>query len=257
MLLLYVFLVHILGIIGLYFLWDPSYLPLIIIGNIFFGLIGGEIFYHRYLSHNSFTCSNAVKYFMIFCSFFSGQGGPLGWCMHHREHHKYSDTDKDPHTVDEDPIGMWFCPNNRRGLWIGPEGNWDLLDQDLLQFIQRWFWYIHFVLLLTVIAIDIKIAFYLILLPNLLGVHQQGMINVLGHRWGYRSYNTPDHSVNNRILALFTFGDCLQNNHHAFPWSYNNAVGPGEFDISAVVIKHILAKSVVEPNASEFLCSNK
>jgi stearoyl-CoA desaturase (delta-9 desaturase) len=67
---------------------------------------------------------------------------------------------------------------------------------------------------------------------------------VLGHGYGYRNFNTPDNSTNSRWLSLFTFGDNLQNNHHALPWSYTSAVKKGEFDLSAWIIKTFLAKTV-------------
>lgn len=245
MLMLYVILLHIATAIGFYFLWDPMFLPLIIIGNILFSGIGGEIFYHRYVSHSSFTCSTPTKWFMIILSLFSGQGGPLGWGMHHRHHHWHSDTDKDPHMPKEHPIRMWFCPDNVRGEWLEPEGCWDMINDPLLQFLQKWYWYFHFTLVALALFIDVKFAFYLIIVPNLLAIHQQGSINLLGHGYGYRNFDTPDNSTNSRLLSLFTYGDNLQNNHHAKPWSYTSAVKDNEFDLAAWIIKTFLAKTVI------------
>ena len=245
MLMLYVILLHIATAIGFYFLWDPMFLPLIIIGNIMFSGIGGEIFYHRYVSHTSFTCSAPIKWFMIAMSMFSGQGGPLGWGMHHRHHHWHSDTDKDPHMPKEHPIRMWFCPDNVRGEWLEPEGCWDMINDPLLQFLQKWYWYFHFALVVLALFIDVKFAFYLIIVPNLLAIHQQGSINLLGHGYGYRNFDTPDNSTNSRLLSLFTYGDNLQNNHHAKPWSYTSAVKDNEFDLAALIIKTFLAKTVI------------
>ena len=130
MFLIYIVVLHILSVIGLIVFWDPVFLILSIIGNCFFHLIGAEIFYHRYLSHKSFTCSTFTKYFMTTLSLFSGQGGPLSWSVHHRHHHKYSDTDLDPHTPKDDPIGMWFLPTNRRGNKLDIEISRDLIDQN-------------------------------------------------------------------------------------------------------------------------------
>lgn len=254
MLMLYVIILHALSILGLYFFWNPMLLPLIIIGNIFFSGIGAEIFYHRYVSHASFTCSKPVEWFMIGLSLFSGQGGPIGWGMHHRYHHWHSDTDKDPHMVKERPIRMWFCPNNVRGEWLEPEGCWDLIDSKLLQFLQKWYWWIHFTLVAIVILIDIRIALYLIIIPNMIAIHQQGAINILGHSYGYRNFDTNDNSTNSRWLSIFTFGDNLQNNHHALPWSYTAAVKPNEYDFSAWIIRNFLAKTLVGPEAGTPVC---
>jgi len=251
MLMLYVILLHMATIAGLYFMWDPMMLPLIIIGNVLFSGIGGEIFYHRYISHASFKCTTPVKWFMATMSLFSGQGGPLGWGMHHRHHHWHSDTNKDPHMIKDHPVRMWFCPNNVRGDWLGPDGCWDMLDNSMLQFLQKWYWPLHFSLVSIVLLIDVNIAFYLIIVPNLIAIHQQGAINILGHGYGYRNFDTPDYSTNSRWLSFLTFGDNLQNNHHAVPWSYNCAIKVGEFDTAAWIIKNFLATSVVEADTKE------
>jgi stearoyl-CoA desaturase (delta-9 desaturase) len=184
-------------------------------------------------------------------SLFSGQGGPVGWGMHHRHHHWYSDTDKDPHMRKEHPVLMWFFPDNLRGDWLEPDGSWDLLDDKYLMFMQKWYWYFHFLLLIAVSLIDFKIALYLIFIPNMIAIHQQGSINVLGHGYGYRNFDTPDESTNSKLLALVTYGDNLQNNHHALPWSYDCAIKPGEYDFSAWIIRNFLAKTVVGPDANK------
>ena len=245
MLRVYVILLHVISIVGLYLFWDPLWLPLIIVGNILFSGIGGEIYYHRYVSHRSFTCSKPVEWFMTFLSIFSGQGGPVGWGMHHRHHHWYSDTEKDPHMVKEHPVLMWFFPDNLRGHWLEPDNCWDLIDNKFFMFMQKWYWYIHFALIGIVLLISFKLALFLIIIPNMIAIHQQGAINVLGHGYGYRNFDTPDYSTNSKWLSLLTFGDNLQNNHHALPWSYTSSVKPGEYDFSAWMIKTFLAKTLV------------
>lgn len=249
MLRIYVVLLHLLSIIGLYFYWDPIYLLLVIIGNILFSGIGGEIYYHRFVSHKSFTCSKPVEWFMIFLSLFSGQGGPVGWGLHHRHHHWYSDTERDPHMRNEHPVLMWFFPDNLRGRWLEPDGSWDLINDKFLMFMQKWYWYFHFFVLIAVSLIDFKIALYLIFIPNMIAIHQQGAINILGHGYGYRNFDTPDNSTNSKWISLLTYGDNLQNNHHALPWSYTNSIKPGEYDFSAWIIRNFLSKTVVGPDA--------
>ena len=43
-----------------------------------------------------------------------------------------------------------------------------------------------------------------------------GVINGLGHWWGYRNFDTPDHSKNlpGKFWSLITAGEALHNNHH-------------------------------------------
>src|SRR3989449_8068216 len=54
--------------------------------------------YHRYFSHRSFKTSRAFQFVLAFLGCSALQKGPLWWSAHHRHHHLYSDTDKDPHS---------------------------------------------------------------------------------------------------------------------------------------------------------------
>jgi stearoyl-CoA desaturase (delta-9 desaturase) len=59
-----------------------------------------------------------------------------------------------------------------------------------------------------------------------------GVINGLGHWWGYRNFETPDHSTNlyGRIWSLLTCGEALHNNHHHIQNAPRFAMRRGELD---------------------------
>lgn len=59
-----------------------------------FGVAGG---FHRYFSHRTYKTSRAFQFVLAFLAQTSAQRGALWWAAHHRAHHKYSDTDLDPH----------------------------------------------------------------------------------------------------------------------------------------------------------------
>jgi stearoyl-CoA desaturase (Delta-9 desaturase) len=60
-----------------------------------------------------------------------------------------------------------------------------------------------------------------------------GVINGLGHWWGYRNFETPDHSRNlpGRVWSLFTCGEALHNNHHHVQNAPRFSVKRGEIDL--------------------------
>ena len=58
-----------------------------------------------------------------------------------------------------------------------------------------------------------------------------GMINGMGHWWGYRNFETDDTSTNLTPWAALLGGEELHNNHHAFPSSARFALRKFEFDI--------------------------
>ena len=59
-----------------------------------------------------------------------------------------------------------------------------------------------------------------------------GVINGLGHWWGYRNFETPDHSKNlpGQYWSLLTCGEALHNNHHHIQNSPSFAMRRGELD---------------------------
>ena len=62
-------------------------------------------FFHRYLSHKTFQTSRPVQFLFLLIGTMSAQRGPLWWAAHHRNHHRYADTTKDPHSSQH---GFWY-----------------------------------------------------------------------------------------------------------------------------------------------------
>jgi len=64
-----------------------------------------------------------------------------------------------------------------------------------------------------------------------------GVINGIGHWWGYRNYESRDISRNIVPIALWIGGEELHNNHHAFPSSARFSTKWWEFDIGWAYIR--------------------
>ena len=64
-----------------------------------------------------------------------------------------------------------------------------------------------------------------------------GVVNGLGHWWGYRNFESADTSTNLTPWAFWIGGEELHNNHHAFPSSARFSMRKFEFDIGWAVIK--------------------
>ena len=61
--------------------------------------IGVVVGAHRYWSHRSFKAKLPLRLILAFAQTMSGQKPLFYWVKDHRLHHKYSDTDADPHNV--------------------------------------------------------------------------------------------------------------------------------------------------------------
>ncbi|MEO7335325.1 MAG: fatty acid desaturase [Caldimonas sp.] len=64
-----------------------------------------------------------------------------------------------------------------------------------------------------------------------------GIINGIGHWWGYRNFEAPDASTNVSPWGLIIGGEELHNNHHTYPTSAKLSVKPYEFDIGWAYIR--------------------
>ncbi|MCY7371686.1 MAG: fatty acid desaturase, partial [Polaromonas sp.] len=64
-----------------------------------------------------------------------------------------------------------------------------------------------------------------------------GIINGIGHYWGYRNFESPDASTNISPWGIMIGGEELHNNHHTYPTSAKFSVKPYEFDIGWLYIR--------------------
>jgi stearoyl-CoA desaturase (delta-9 desaturase) len=72
-----------------------------------------------------------------------------------------------------------------------------------------------------------------------------GVINGIGHYWGYRNWPTADASTNILPLGLLIGGEELHNNHHAFPSSAKLSCRWYEFDLGWLYIRMLKALGLV------------
>ena len=98
---LYISMVHILALVGLF-----QYLTLCRIGTLvwsvllaFWSLIGITGGSHRLWAHRSYHAHWTLRLFYMLLTSIANQGSIYHWVRDHRTHHKYSETDADPHNV--------------------------------------------------------------------------------------------------------------------------------------------------------------
>src|SRR5262245_61641107 len=60
-----------------------------------FGITAG---YHRYFSHRTYRTSRPFQFVLAVLGCSAMQKGPLWWAARHRDHHRHSDTPRDPHS---------------------------------------------------------------------------------------------------------------------------------------------------------------
>ncbi len=214
---------------------------------------GISIGYHRYLAHKSFKTNRFIKMIIVALGCMTFEGGPFFWVAAHRRHHQHQDVSGDPHSPHQSQsriVGflhshfLWFFSHSIE--------NWsfyikDLLaDNDLRTINKNHLWIALSGLVLPGVISGIYYGSWAgfgigLLFAGLVRVafvqHITWSINSICHLFGFRSYQTTDHSKNNIIFAILGLGEGWHNNHHAFPYSARHGLKWWQFDLSYLVIR--------------------
>jgi stearoyl-CoA desaturase (delta-9 desaturase) len=236
--LLGVILCQIAFVYMLFFGTGIEWLISFVIYFLMFGL-GISLYNHRMLSHRSVINDNIfLKHFLLFCSTVVLQGSTLAWVGMHREHHAYSDTSKDPHSPNYlGFVKTYFHIWNK--ITIPSALVSDIIKNKTAKFIHTNYLKILIAYIIILYTIDPLIGIIVYSIPALLMFHATGITNSLGHGFGYKNSDTGDSSTNSKIIALFTAGEGLHNNHHADPKSAISSRNEYEVDLSQYFIKMI------------------
>lgn len=225
---------------------------------VLFGIFGATIGLHRYWTHDTFELSKPWERFITLMTAFNGQGPPFLWILNHEVyHHRNSDKETDPHkpkdgfwhalfmwTVKNDALSYKQMRENPRELKRAIVKYRKFISDPYNMFIDHYFLHILWGTTALVALLDWKIALYGMIPAILWTLIASGFSNTFGHYpwFGYRNYDTDDNSTNNPLLAIFTFGESLHNNHHANWKRYNFSDKWYEPDLAGFIVDLIRKK---------------
>jgi stearoyl-CoA desaturase (delta-9 desaturase) len=202
-----------------------------------------EAFTHRFCAHSAYKLSRPIEAILIvLSSVVPGTGSCAGWVANHIAHHKYSDTEKDPHSASHSTL--WELLKGKYPNTGSIYSVRYLLDDPLHKSVHLYYviWMAAWALIWFALF-GLNGLYFGVLLPWAIGPLLSGIQNYTLHLHtigNYRSFDTPDKSQNSPIGHLLSFGAAgWHNNHHAKPGRWNTAFKKYEFDISAWFIKMI------------------
>lgn len=196
--------------------------------------------FHRYFSHRSFKTSRPVQFLLAVAGCTALQKGPLWWVIHHRLHHKHSDTPNDPHS----PVVDGFVHGHVGWLFtrdmMTPDAKivHDLTKYPELVWLDR-LWMIPGALLAAACyaVLGLNGLIYGFCLGVVLVFQVTFAVNSIGHLFGRQRFETGEGSRNNLVLGYLAMGDGWHNNHHRAPYSARHGFAWYELDMTYSFIR--------------------
>jgi stearoyl-CoA desaturase (delta-9 desaturase) len=203
------------------------------------------LFLHRSQAHKSVSFHPVVSHMMRFWLWLTTGMVTKQWVAVHRKHHRETDVEGDPHS----PAVFGLRTVLFKGAWlyhlasknfamveaygVGTPDDW--MERKVYSKHSR-------IGILLMLAIDLALfgpwglavwAVQMIWIP----LTAAGIINGLGHYYGYRNFDTDDKSTNIIPWGIVIGGEELHNNHHKSPASAKLSTRMFEFDIGWLYIK--------------------
>jgi stearoyl-CoA desaturase (delta-9 desaturase) len=202
------------------------------------------IFLHRSQAHRALDLHPVPAHFFRYWLWLTTGMVTKEWVAIHRKHHAKCETEEDPHSPQTRGIDtvLWRgaelyraeAKNQETLAKFGHGTPNDWIERNLYT---RFSWQgVGLMLILNVAmfgVIGLSVwAVQMIWIP----VTAAGVINGIGHYWGYRNFEAPDASTNISPWGVIIGGEELHNNHHTYPTSAKFSVKSYEFDIGWVYI---------------------
>jgi len=210
-------------------------------------IAGVTIFLHRYQAHNALSLHPVVSHFFRAWLWLTTGMVTREWVAVHRRHHAKCETEDDPHSPQIS--GILRVLFGGVGLYRTAASDAETLEHygngTPDDWLERRVYSRHPLLGLAVMAaLDMflfGVAGLVIFAVQTLWIPfwAAGVINGLGHFWGYRNFETSDASRNLSPFGILIGGEELHNNHHAYPQSARLSNKWWEFDIGWFYIRSL------------------
>ena len=202
------------------------------------------LYLHRSQAHRGVEFHPVVAHFMRFWLWLTTGMVTRQWVAIHRKHHRYSDRAGDPHSPHV--FGLWRVLFG--GAWLYHDASKDTKLVDTYgagcpdDWIERNLYSAHSRLGIGILLL-LDLAWFgwvgaIVWLVQMIWIPfwAAGVINGIGHYWGYQNGETRDLSRNISFLGIIVGGECLHNNHHMEPANPKLSRRWFEFDIGWMYI---------------------
>ncbi|XP_070503876.1 acyl-CoA Delta-9 desaturase-like isoform X3 [Chironomus tepperi] len=189
---------------------------------------------HRLWTHRTFEAKWPLKLMLVIFNTIAFQNSLFHWCRDHRIHHKFSDTDADPHNATRgfffSHCGWLMIKKHPHVIAAGKRVDLSDLENDSFVMFQKNHGLWMFVLFCFILPTYIPYYFWneslwnSWLIPTCLRyaavLNITWCVNSLAHIWGHKPYDKSILASQNVFVSIIALGEGWHNYHHVFPWDY-------------------------------------
>jgi stearoyl-CoA desaturase (Delta-9 desaturase) len=197
------------------------------------------IYLHRHQAHRAMDLHWLPAHFFRFWLWLGTGQVTKEWVSIHRKHHAKCETLEDPHSPQAYGIKKVFFEGAE--LYRAESKNMETMAKyshgvpnDWIErnLYTRYSWQgVGLMLIINWALFGAAGTAVWALQMAWIPVTAAGIINGIGHYWGYRNFEAPDASTNISPWGIIIGGEELHNNHHTYPTSAKFSVKKYEFDI--------------------------
>jgi len=203
------------------------------------------IYLHRHSAHRALDLHPVVSHFFRFWLWLTTGMVTKEWTAIHRKHHAKVETPDDPHSPQTRGIETVFWQGSE--LYRAEAKNLETLEKygqgtpdDWIErnVYTRHSWQgVGLMLVINLVLFGPVGATIWAVQMMWIPIMAAGIINGIGHYWGYRNFASPDTSTNIVPWGILIGGEELHNNHHAYGSSAKFSLRWFEFDLGWVYIR--------------------
>lgn len=202
-------------------------------------IAGVTIFLHRAQAHRALDLGPIPSHFFRFWMWLTTGMVTREWVAIHRKHHAKCETEDDPHS----PVTRGIKTVMTRGaeLYRAEAKNEETIRKfshgvpdDWIErhvYTGRSVWGVSLMMIIDLALFGVAGMAVWAIQMAWIPFWAAGVINGVGHYWGYRNFEAQDASTNVSPWGVIIGGEELHNNHHTYPTSAKFSVKPFEFDI--------------------------
>src|SRR5438477_1308362 len=203
------------------------------------------IFLHRSQAHRGLDLHPVIAHFFRFWLWLTTGMVTKEWVAIHRKHHAKVETDEDPHSPQTRGIERVFWEGAE--LYRDESQNLETLNKYGLGTPEDWIernvysrfsWHGIGLMLIVNVALFGPMGLTIWAVQMMwIPITAAGIVNGIGHYWGYRNFSCKDASRNIVPWGIIIGGEELHNNHHAYGTSAKLSSQWYEFDIGWFYIR--------------------